>query len=369
MRITSVNATPVKVPATRTGVFSQRVHTDVPNTIVEVETDEDLVGLGETREIWAAPIINERFAPALVGMETHDRQATFNACMPYHMDAGYPERVSDLGAYAAIEIALYDLLGKKSGLPVYQLLGGAVREKALFVAYSYTVDPVEGHSESEVPGIMAERAAGFVAESRARMFEFKIGVYSVGCDIETVLAVREALGPEVELAVDANMVFTFEEARRFLHGVRKARLANIEEPVADLGQVERLREEFSVPVSTHCYDLDFLKAHPKIDAVVTDLHLQGGFDKCIELMVGLSALSRRFWQRSRWELGISWAAMCHLGIARAEIDRPSQALISWAADDLVVGETWHVRDGGVRPPDTPGLGVELDREALERYAV
>ena len=74
-------------------------------------------------------------------------------------------------------------------------------------------------------------------------------------------------------------------------------------------------------------------------------------------------------KRSRWELGISWAAMCHLGITRAEINRPSQALISWAADDLVVGETRQVRDGGVRPPDTPGLGVELDRKAWEKYAV
>jgi glucarate dehydratase len=77
----------------------------------------------------------------------------------------------------------------------------------------------------------------------------------------------------------------------------------------------------------------------------------------------------RFWLRSSWELGISWAAMCHLAIASPAIVRPSQTLINWVADDLVSGEPWLLRDGGVRPPERPGLGVELDREALARFAV
>ena len=59
--------------------------------------------------------------------------------------------------------------------------------------------------------------------------------------------------------------------------------------------------------------------------------------------------------------------MCHIGINRVEIDRPSQALINWVEDDLILGDTWLVRKGGVRPPDKPGLGVELDRKALEKY--
>ncbi len=86
-------------------------------------------------------------------------------------------------------------------------------------------------------------------------------------------------------------------------------------------------------------------------------------------MSRVNALGRRFWLRARWELGIAWAVMCHLGLARPELDRPSQALINWVEDDLVLGEPWLVRDGGVRPPDVPGLGVELDRAALARYAV
>ena len=131
----------------------------------------------------------------------------------------------------------------------------------------------------------------------------------------------------------------------------------------------RLRREFGVPVSTHCTDLDALKAYPEIDSMVSDPLLQGGIDGTRELMTRAVADGRRFWLRSAWELGIAWAAMCHMGLAWKPLDRPSQTLINWVADDLVVGETWLVRNGGVRPPEAPGLGVELDRAALARYAV
>ena len=103
--------------------------------------------------------------------------------------------------------------------------------------------------------------------------------------------------------------------------------------------------------------------------MVSDIHLHGGVEGVIDVMTHAAALSRRFWLRARWELGVSWAAMCHLGIARPELDRPAQALINWVEDDLIAGDPWLVRHGGVRPPELPGLGVELDRPALARYTV
>lgn len=61
--------------------------------------------------------------------------------------------------------------------------------------------------------------------------------------------------------------------------------------------------------------------------------------------------------------------MCHLGIALPELDRPAQALINWVGDDLILGPIWQVRNGGVCPPQQPGLGVDLDQPAVERYTV
>ena len=370
MKIKSVRATAVHVPVTRIAAFSKMKLTHVKSTIVEVETEAGVLGLGETRGDWGARIVNERFADAVVGLPADDRRAVRDTCLakaPF--DYGYPEYPAERNAFAAVEEALWDIAGKEAGMPLYRLLGGAVRERAPFVAYAYAVDPDEGHSDAEVARIMAEIAADSVKKTGASMFEFKVGLHSPACEIGVVRAVREAVGPDVEVSVDANMGFSVEQARRFLAGVAEARLANIEEPVAGLGAVERLRAEFGVPVSTHCVDLDALGRYPGIDSVVSDPQLLGGIAELIELVVGVRALNKRFWLRARWELGIAWAVMCHLGVARPELDRPSQALIDWVEDDLVLGDTWLVTEGGVRPPETPGLGVELDRAAMKRYRV
>ena len=368
MRIKAVRATPVRVPVTRIAAFAKRKLTHVANTIVEVEVDDGTVGLGETRGDWCACVVNELFAPKLVGLRADDQHAARDTCLPGEpFDYGYPEYPYWRNAFAGVEIALWDLAGKHTGRPLYDLLGGAVRPRAPFVAYAYTVDPDEGVPDKDIPDVMAKIAAAAVANSGARMFEFKVGLHPIACEIEIVRAVREAVGENVDLAVDANMGFTVEAARRFLGGVADARLANVEEPVAGLGPTARLRTEFDIPVSTHCIDLDAIACHPAIDSIVSDPQLLGGIGSATEFIVRTASLGRRFWLRARWELGIAWAVMCHLGLARPELDRPSQALINWIEDDLVLGDPWLVRDGGVRPPDTPGLGVELDRAALARY--
>ena len=368
MRIKSVTATPVNVPVTRVGAFSRTKRTHVSRTIVEIETDGGLTGLGETRGEWSAAIISETFAARLFGLPALERHTARQACLPLRFDYGFPEQAGERNAFAAVELALWDIAGKAVGQPLFRLLGGPARARAPFVAYAYAVDPAEGHKEAEVPDIMAGIAERAVAATGAVMFEFKVGLHPVACEIETVGAARAALGPDVDLAVDANMGFSVEQARRFLAGVEKARLANFEEPVEGLAETARLSADTGVPVSTHCTDLDALRAHPAIEAVVSDLHLHGGIDGVIALMNGVTGLGKRFWLRSAWELGISWAAMCHLGMARPELDHPAQQLMDWVADDLVLGEPWLVREGGVCPPETPGLGVELDRDAMARYA-
>ena len=370
MKITAVRAVAVRVPVTRPAAFVRTTLTHVSSTIVEVDTEGGLIGIGETRGTFAARIVNEQFAPKVVGLSAAARRAVRDACLPRQpFDYGYPERMCELNAFAGIELALWDLAGTVAGEPLFRLLGGPVRDRAPFVAYAYTVHPDEGLSAAEIAKTMADIAARSVTKSGASMFEFKVGLHPVPCEIAVVEAVREAVGGEVDLAVDANMGFGIEAARRFLDGAAEARLANIEEPVASLAGCERLRGEFGVPVSTHCYDLDAVSAYPLIDSVVSDIHLHGGIEGVIDVMTRAAALSRRFWLRARWELGVSWAAMCHLGIARPELDRPAQALIDWVEDDLITGEPWLVRDGGVCPPELPGLGVELDRPALARYTV
>jgi|SRR5207249_4611927 len=117
------------------------------------------------------------------------------------MDFGFPEQAVELMAFAGVEIALWDLLGKQLALPLFRLLGGPGRERAPFA---------------------------------------------------TVHAVRRALGPDVQLAVDCNRGFTMDTARQFLRRTRDCSLSNIEEPVAELAGLNCLRTEFQLPISTHC---------------------------------------------------------------------------------------------------------------------
>lgn len=367
MKITEIRATPVSIPSTRTCAWSFGRSYGHTRTIVEVMTEDGRIGLGEASLARVASIINDDFAPHLTGIDACEIATARRACLREHQDFGYLADTTSAMAFSAIEIALWDLVAQQRKLPLYRALGGAVRERAPFVAYAYTVAIEEGHAEGEVPDIMAEIAAKSIAATGASVFEFKVGRHSVACDIATVHAVRAAVGPRVELAVDANMALDTERARAFLAGTAGV-LAGIEEPVATLGGMALLRREFPVPVSTHCTDIEKLRGYPEIDDIVGDINVDGGISGVLRLASVLRADERRFWLRSNGETGIGWAAMCHLGMVCEALDRPGQSLIDWIEDDLVAGDPWLVRDGGVRPPEKPGLGIELDRDAFRHYA-
>lgn len=368
MRITNVEATAVSVPTVRPCGWSWGCTLGMTRTIVRVETDEGLEGLGECSGSAPATLLNGSLGTQLAGREAGDFAGLRRLCrMDFsdYLSLATPDLVE---AFAAVEMAMWDLLGKRSGQPVYELLGGAVRPRAEFVAYGYLFELTRsGLSEADVPAAMARCAREGMARSGATMFEFKVGRYALETDVETVRAIREAVGEEAVLAVDANMKLDLERARKFLEAVRPQRLAGFEEPVASYRQMSRLREEFGVLMSGHCLDLEKRVHYPLVEGVVGDLHLQGGLSGTPGEAAKYAAAGLKFWQRACLETGISWAAMVHLGMATPHLGRASQALMDYVEDDLIVGEPWHVREGGVTAPAKPGLGVELDREALERY--
>ena len=358
MRITSVHATPVNIPylaparmSTGTGEYSTR-------TIIEIRTDAGLVGLGDASYAYAAGVIEREFAPALEGCDPCAGVELRRYCLPDHLDFGTPLLKARLAAWGGIDIALWDLKAQAAGVPLYELLGGAVRAGAPFVSYSYSPPDAD-----RAPQEMANIAREAIERTGSGIFEFKVGVHSVKTDIETVIAVHEALEGRARIAVDANLALSYDTARTLSREVG-ALLENFEEPVPTLRGMNELAAEFDLRTSAHCTDLDAMIPYPRVDAVPT-LDACGGISGVRQLSQALGSLSRRVWLRSHAESGIGWAAIVHLGMSTPQLERPAQSLMDLCAEDLILGDRWQVRKGVVRAPATAGLGVLLDREALE----
>ncbi len=368
MKITDIRTTVVTVPTLFPYGFSQGWSDGFTRTVVEVITDEGLVGLGEVAYAKSAATIRDIFLPRLKGLRVEEIETARRLCVKQHNDFGGLKDTSEAACFAGIDMALWDIAGKRAGLSVCRVMGGAVREAAPFVAYGSTiVRERTNNTERDIPALMAANAKAAVARSGARFYEFKIGRDSVDCDIESTIAVRAALGPGVALGVDMNMAYNMDECRRYLDATLDCDIANLEEPVTRLADLERIRRDYGIPVSSHCTDFEMIVHYPLIDGVVGDLNVHGGIAGSCRAAALAESHNKRFWLRSSLELGISWAAMCHFGVVCPQADRPGQALMDWIEDDCIEGEPWHVTNGGVRPPDKPGLGVELDRAALAKY--
>lgn len=330
-------------------------------TLVEVVTDRGIVGLGEASYAFPAEIIEREFAPRILGLDPRERRNIQLHCLPRWIDHGTPMLKARLAAWGGLEIALWDILAKSLELPLYRVLGGAARAGAPFVSYSYS----DGNPDT-APEEMARIAREQIAATGASIFEYKLGHHSIEIDIETVRAVRAALDPPVIMAVDVNQAYSIDDARRLLRAVGPL-LSNIEEPTAQLADMQTLYDEFHVPISTHLCDLTLLRHYPGIQGIVPTLDVIGGIGALTELLISARQFGKQVWLRSHAEVGVAWAAMAHVGMALDELRRPAQCLIDLMEDDLVEGPVWHVRDGSVRPPELPGLGVTLDRGAVAHY--
>lgn len=234
MIITSITATPVCVPVRPAHIIASArgTHRASTFTIVKIGTDRGLTGLGEVSAtaVWSgedhvtAPhIIATYLAPALLGEDARDIERL--TLQMNRVVAGHSFTKS------GIEMALWDLLGKAAGLPVYRLLGGAVR------AFFPTKFSISGLAPDEAAAL-----ARWAAAQGFRAMKVKVGLDPV-IDIARVRAVRDAIGFEIQLGVDANGGWTIAQAVAALDALRDVRLAFVEQPIApgDAQQLAWLR--------------------------------------------------------------------------------------------------------------------------------
>ncbi len=363
--VARIEAWPVNVPLEATYLMAPGVYPGMSRTVVRVTTADGVVGLGETPSVADAELLAGELGVALVGRDTAAlREELGLAAEPAARRPG--AAVVTRGAAGGVEIALWDIAAREAGVPLCRLLGEVVREEIPFTEY---FAPRPGREES--PAAVADYCARMIAEHGSPAFEGKVGVWAPEQDLELVRLVREAIGPNRPLRLDANMGWSLETARTMLAALAEYDIASLEEPVASFAELAELRRTSAIPFSSHTPDLAKAAALGVPDALVLGLGACGGVTGTLRFAERCAAAGVAFWFYSG-DLGITTAAQLHLTAVAPSLHRPSQSLLRWTADDVTAEGVRAPSRGVLGVPEGPGLGVTLDERALarcvERYA-
>lgn len=359
-RIARLEAWPVNVPLEATYLMASGVVPGISRTVVRVTTADGIVGLGESASPADAAVLGRDVGQSLVGRETTEVLAALGSLdlpAPMHRADG---KVLVDNPRAGIEIALWDIASREAGVALHELLGGACRTKIAFSEY-FAYRP----GREETPAEVGAFCARMVEEHDSPVFEGKVAVHPVDEDVRLVREVRAAIGPERVLRLDANMGWALETARRALSLFEPFDIANVEEPLGSFAEMAELRRSTSIPFSAHTPDVALAARLGVPDTLVIGLGYCGGIAGTRRFIASCEKTGVGFWFYSG-DLGIATAAYLHVVAATPYLDAPSQSLLRWTADDVIVGGPFSPEGGVVDVPPGPGLGVELDEGALER---
>jgi muconate cycloisomerase len=366
MKITGIRSVAVHGPRTRAfgGVDRTALgpHAVSEHSIVFVDTDAGITGIGEVASVFKRrgrmlqTDLDVALAPAAIG-EDPMRIAHVARLLDAALDGSQE-------AKAGIEMALWDIKGKALGAPVYELLGGKVRDR---IPLSYSIPFGE-------PAEMAALAARRVAAGH-RTIKVKVGSDSATRDIEAVRQVRAAVGPTVKVRVDGNM--GWPDAKRAIGVIRAMEAFDLELveqplPAHDLAGMAEVRRAIGVPLMADESVRDPLSAMQVIKAGAADIANvyvteAGGLLAAWRIFAMCEAAGIPCMIGSMPEFGIGTAAQIHLGVAMTNLGPDSDTCgVLYHAEDLLVRQL-RIEDGFAYPPDGPGLGVDVDMSVLERW--
>ena len=365
LRIASVRATPVNIGLKASYEWSAGYFPGFTKTIVEVETESGLVGVGEAENFWSAEIIERALAPRLVGADPRDLAACERRVLPPFEVMRNAEDESLLRAYGGIEMALWDLNGKLQGRAVAELLGGFVRTEISYTEY-FAMRAASGPEGGESsPADVARYCARMQEEHGARAFEGKVGVGDLSFEVAMVREIRRAIGEEPMLRLDANMGWSLITAREALRRLAEFNIRSVEDPVATLQEMARLRPNTDVSFSTHLPELGLVSNLGVPDAIVVSLSALGGIARTVAFAHACQHLGVDLWFYSP-NTGVANAAYRQVVAATEWIGEPSQTLLRWHADDVTEAGLIAPHNGVIQASRAPGLGVTLDPQAMRR---
>ena len=372
MKIVDLRATTVAVPLQAPLRHALGAHWGrFIRTIVEIETDDGAVGLGEMGGGGESAENSIRaLKPYLIG---HDplqlEQLYWKICNP--TASLYNNR---LQLHAAIEFACMDLAGKKLGVRASDLLGGTIRERVPFASYLFYryANEKTGEGGEESADEMVAHALALKQQHGFRAHKLKAGVFPPDHDLEVYLALASAL-PGDSFRIDPNTAWSVEEAIRIGQAIEHVRNDYYEDPCWGLEGMRRVRSFVKIPTATNTAVVNFEQLATcirldAIDVILLDTTFWGGLRQAWKAGVICEKFQRGISVHSSGELGIQLATMLHLAATLPNLSFASDAHYHHLTDDIIKGGKLKYSGGEIAVPTGHGLGVELDRDKLGQYA-
>lgn len=371
MKIIDIRPTTVTMPLEAPLRHSNGAHWGrFVRTLIEIETDNGLIGLGEMGgggEAAEQAIL--ALKPYLVG---HDpvRVEELRWMIANPTASLYNNRTQLL---AAIEFACLDLVGQEADLPVHDLLGGRVRDRVRFASYLFFRHQAEdGSGEVRTPEQLVAHARELVDAYGFDVHKLKGGVFPPDYELECFRALAEAF-PGHKVRYDPNGALSVEKSIRFANGIADLDNDYLEDPTWGLNGMRRVRENTNIPLATNTVVVNFEQLasnilNPAVDVILLDTTFWGGIRPCIKAAGVCETFQLGIAVHSSGELGVQLATMLHLGAVVPNLALAADAHYHHLKDDVIVGGKIDYADGSMAVPEGPGLGVRLDRDKVDEYA-
>jgi len=372
MRITDIRATTVTVPLEAPLRHANGCHWGrFVRTIVEVDTDEGITGLGEMGGGGeSAEAVFRAMKGYLVG---HDpaRIEEMRYLIANPTASLYNNRTQIL---AALEFACLDILGQKWDVPVSEILGGRLQERVPFASYLFFRYPNAKDGSGEVRSI--EQLVAHVRQLKDRYgftsHKLKGGVFAPEYELECYRAIAAALEGD-SFRFDPNAVWSTEQAIWFWQAIEDIKNDYLEDPVFGLNGMRRTREKVRMPLATNTVVVGFEQLaanvlNTAVDVILLDTTFWGGIRQCVKAAGVCETFQLGVAVHSSGELGIQLATMLHLGAVIPNLSFAADAHYHHLTDDIIEGGKLKYDGGAIKVPDGPGLGVKLNRDKLEEYS-
>jgi glucarate dehydratase len=372
LRITDIRTTTVSVPLEAAIRHANGCHWGrFVRTIVEVDTDAGITGLGEMGGGGeSAEAAFQGLKRCLLGHDPFALEALrFMITNP--TASLYNNRTQLL---AAIEFACLDIIGQALGIPVYGLLGGKLRDAVPFASYLFFrfASDATGRHEVRTAEQLVSEARTLKARLGFTSHKLKGGVFPPHHERACYRALAEGL-PGDTFRFDPNAVFSIEEAIRFGRAIADLPNDYYEDPTWGLNGMRQVRAAVPIRLATNTVVVNFEQLatnlrDPAVDVVLLDTTFWGGIRPCIKAAAVCETVQTEIAVHSSGELGIQLATMLHLGAVLSNLTFAADAHYHHLVDDVITGGKFKYEDGAIRVPEGPGLGVRLDHDRVDRYA-